>query len=99
MRQIIQYRAKAALCRSVIWQGSAELSWYSRADRWQRAAEAAPRVGCPIKGNINGEGERIYHMPWSPVYQRTRIDTADGERWFCDEAEATAAGWKPACWH
>ena len=25
-----------------------------------------------------------------------KIDTAKGERWFCDEAEAIAADWRPA---
>ena len=39
---------------------------------------------------------RIYHMPWSPWYGRVKIDTARGERWFCSEAEALAAGWRPA---
>ena len=27
---------------------------------------------------------------------RTEIDTVAGERWFCDEAEAKAAGWRAA---
>ncbi len=37
----------------------------------------------------------IYHMPWSPWYDRVRIDDSRGERWFCSEAEALAAGWRP----
>jgi hypothetical protein len=65
------------------------------ADRWERAAETPP-AGCPIKGNIGAEGERIYHTPWSPWYARTKIDEDKGERWFCDEAEAIEAGWRPA---
>jgi len=81
-----------------IWQGETQTPWDYRADRWNRAAAASPRPGCPIKGNINREGERIYHTPWSPHYDRTRIDEAEGERWFCDEAEAQAAGWRPARW-
>ncbi|MDN5568676.1 MAG: thermonuclease family protein, partial [Paracoccus sp. (in: a-proteobacteria)] len=48
----------------------------------------------PIKGNISGSGERIYHTPWSSDYGRTKIDEAKGERWFCDEAEAVAEGWR-----
>lgn len=62
--------------------------------RWERAAAASPRPGCPIKGNINRDGERIYHTPWSPWYERVQIDESQGERWFCDEAEAEAAGWR-----
>jgi len=56
---------------------------------------ASPR-GCVIKGNISRSGERIYHTPASPDWQRTRIDESRGERWFCDEREAAAAGWRPA---
>ena len=81
-----------------VWQGEARAPWDYRADRWNRAAAASPRPGCPIKGNINRDGERIYHTPWSPHYDRTQIDEDEGERWFCDEAEAQAAGWRPARW-
>ena len=35
-----------------------------------------------------------YHMPGGRFYDRTRIDTSKGERWFCTEAEARAAGWR-----
>ncbi len=61
-----------------------------------RAAAAAPVEGCPIKGNINQDGERIYHTPWSPWYDRTQINEAMGERWFCDEAAAVDSGWRTA---
>ncbi len=51
---------------------------------------------CRIKGNISRKGERIYHMPGGEWYDRTKIDPAKGERWFCSEAEAEAAGWRKA---
>ena len=52
---------------------------------------------CRIKGNISyNSGERIYHMPGQEDYFRTRITWSDGERWFCTEAEARAAGWRKA---
>jgi hypothetical protein len=35
-------------------------------------------------------------MPWSPWYDRVKIDEAKGKRWFCTEAEALSAGWRPA---
>ncbi len=58
--------------------------------------EVLPVVaGCGIKGNISGNG-RIYHMPGQADYARTRIDEGAGERWFCSEAEAVAAGWRAA---
>ena len=48
-----------------------------------------------IKGNIGSGGDRIYHTPDSPYYERTRIDESEGERWFCTEAAAVAFGWRP----
>lgn len=50
---------------------------------------------CNIKGNVSyNTSERIYHVPSDPYYGSTTIDTAYGERWFCSEAEARAAGWR-----
>ncbi len=49
---------------------------------------------CLIKGNINRAGDKIYHVPGSPSYDQTRIDESQGERWFCSEEEAVAAGWR-----
>lgn len=91
---VIEAAAKAA--GRGIWDGESEAPWDYRANRWERAAAASPREGCPIKGNINRRGDKIYHTPWSPWYERTKIDEAAGQRWFCDEAEAIAAGWRPA---
>lgn len=54
-----------------------------------------PPGDCVIKGNINRRGERIYHTPDSSSYSRTRIDESRGQRWFCSEEEARAAGWRP----
>ena len=47
-----------------------------------------------IKGNIGSQGDKIYHVPGSPYYERTVIDESQGERWFCTEEEALAAGWR-----
>lgn len=58
-------------------------------------APVAPE-GCLIKGNIASDGERIYHVPGQQNYEETRIDTARGERWFCTETDAVAAGWRRA---
>jgi hypothetical protein len=55
-------------------------------------------VGCGIKGNISTTtGERIYHMPGQKYYFETRVNWwSRGERWFCSEADARAAGWRKA---
>jgi endonuclease YncB( thermonuclease family) len=76
-----------------IWQASNEPAWAFRAGRWSTAENAAP-AGCAIKGNIT-RSARTYHMPWNRSYEAVRINTAKGERWFCSEAEAMAAGWQP----
>lgn len=51
---------------------------------------------CDIKGNISSDDERIFHVPGQRHYDRTVITESAGERWFCSEAEATAAGWRKA---
>ena len=75
-----------------IWQGAAMPAWEFRAKRWAVAETEA--AGCAIKGNVTGSG-RIYHMPWSPWYAQIRMTPDKGKRWFCTEAEAIAAGWRP----
>ena len=61
------------------------------------AAAAAPvQAACAIKGNISRKGDKIYHLPGTGDYDRTVIDTGTGERMFCNENEAKAAGWRAA---
>ena len=60
----------------------------------QPQPQAVPGT-CVIKGNISSNG-RIYHVPGQEHYDRTRINTSRGERWFCSESEARAAGWRKA---
>jgi endonuclease YncB( thermonuclease family) len=93
-RSYVHEEAEARALRAGIWQGTAEPAWEFRAQRWQGAEQTAPR-GCAIKGNISANGH-IYHLPWSPWYGNVRIDEKKGERWFCSESEAVAAGWRPA---
>ncbi|GAA1792036.1 thermonuclease family protein [Nostocoides veronense] len=51
---------------------------------------------CNIKGNIARDGEKIYHVPGQRYYDDAEIDPSKGERWFCSESEAVAAGWRKA---
>lgn len=82
--------------RAGIWSGMepAVAPWDYRKQRWSNASAAAPD-GCVIKGNISRSG-RIYHVPWSPWYDKVSISPQRGERWFCNEEEAIAAGFRPA---
>lgn len=54
-------------------------------------------TACNIKGNVSiNSGERIYHVPGQYYYEATKISPQYGERWFCSEQEARAAGWRKA---
>lgn len=67
-------------------------------EAFRSASEPAPQAApgrCVIKGNISSNG-RIYHLPGQENYGATRIATSRGERWFCSEDEARAAGWRKA---
>ena len=63
---------------------------------WRRGLNYAVKRddNCNIKGNINSKGDRIYHAPGSRSYGATKINESKGERWFCNEAKAKAAGWR-----
>ncbi|HVK92431.1 MAG TPA: hypothetical protein VM468_13685 [Mycoplana sp.] len=52
---------------------------------------------CQIKGNIDlVDGSRIYYLPGQSRYAAIRIQPAGGERLFCSEEQAHAAGWHRA---
>lgn len=80
-----------------IWQATTQTA----AD-YRRAQDAAilanqplpPDPACAIKGNISGNGDRIYHLPGASGYDETVIRVEQGERWFCSVEEAAAAGWR-----
>ena len=64
---------------------------------WGACVTPEAQAGCAaplIKGNISSDGEKIYHVPGGASYDGTVIDEAKGERWFCTEADAIAAGWR-----
>ncbi|AHB48098.1 nuclease [Hyphomicrobium nitrativorans NL23] len=77
-----------------LWAGEPERPQEWRERRWAEAKEKAPD-GCPIKGRIRS-GARTYILPWSASYDGVRLSRARGERWFCSESEAQAAGWRRA---
>ena len=86
-----------------MWRGEFVAPWdWRRGDRLvaRSAAPNKPPAGddaagqCSIKGNISSRGERIYHVPGGAYYGRTKISREKGERYFCSQAEAEAAGWR-----
>lgn len=60
----------------------------------QNPLSAAKGESCLIKGNINDQGKRFYHLPGDKYYDHIRISPQLGERWFCSESEARTAGFE-----
>lgn len=95
-------QAKAKASKIGLWVGSFQTPWEWRAQHGDDVqttpapllAFGSDNSGCNVKGNISAEGERIYHVPGQKYYSVTKITEAKGERWFCSEAEARAAGWR-----
>jgi len=77
-----------------VWQGPAERPADFRLTRWDKAAKTAPK-GCPIKGRVIRR-KRLYALPWDRGYARVKIRPRRGEKWFCTEQDARAAGFKRA---
>ena len=98
--------AAAKRAKHGIWRGDVVAPWeWRRGERLtggrsaaqpaaSRPAAQKERGRCAIKGNISKSGTRIYHVPGGRFYGQTRINTSKGERWFCTEGEARAAGWR-----
>lgn len=97
-------QAKAEAAKVGLWVGSFQTPWDWRAQHTDDVQAPSNHVfalgsgnaACNIKGNISADGERIYHVPGQKYYSATVINQAKGERWFCSEAEAVAAGWRPS---
>lgn len=85
--------AEARAAKIGLWQGEAKHPEEWRKDIWEDAKRAAPD-GCPIKGRVRASS-RVYTMPWSDGYDN-RVREERGDRWFCSEEEAQAAGFTPS---
>ncbi len=104
----VETEADARAARRGIWAGEFVKPWEWRRGKRLESAESEACTACDlrhkrflkrpekcaIKGNISRSGERIFHIPGGQYYDRTKISPAKGQRWFCSEAEATAAGWR-----
>ena len=95
-RAYVAEETRAQAAKHGVWRGEAVAPWDWRRGKRLAGARPVPRRGdgrCDIKGNIGKGGKRIYHVPGGRHYGATGIDTSLGERWFCTESEARAAGW------
>jgi endonuclease YncB( thermonuclease family) len=81
-----------------IWRGVFIPPWEWRAERRTRGEMMGSihDPACKIKGNICRTGIRTYHLAGQRDYEKTKITESRGERWFCSEADAQAAGWRPS---
>lgn len=97
-QEYVAAEQEARAARRGVFATANTAPWDFRSGAWSaaQAASQAPNPNCPIKGNVSRSGERIYHMPWQRDYGRIRMDQGEGKRWFCDENEAVAAGWRKA---
>lgn len=77
-----------------LWQGEVIRPQEWRDQAWEAAKREAPD-GCPIKGVVRASS-KIYALPWSEAYAKARVRPERGERWFCSEGDAKAAGFSPS---
>ncbi|MBI1833751.1 MAG: thermonuclease family protein [Candidatus Andersenbacteria bacterium] len=97
--QFRQAEQEARAAKRGLWGSCSSGSSTSSATK--PAATTAPATQpatsqCSIKGNISSSDEKIYHVPGCASYDKTVIDTSAGEKYFCSESEAKAAGWRKA---
>ena len=52
------------------------------------------RLVVKLKEIFHPRGEKIYRLPNSKNYLKTKISSSKGERWFCSEKEAQENGWR-----
>ena len=96
--EYVQAEAEAKAAKLGIWAGT-----FLEPSEWRKAKRTGigetdvslPDGACTIKGNISRAGEKVYHLPGTRDYDRTWINEKSGERMFCSEDEAKAAGWRP----
>jgi len=89
--EYVQQETAAKDATRGIWSGDFVAPW-----DWRRGRRLVTETndGCLIKGNINRQSDRIYHVPGSSSYAATVIDESSGERCFGSEEEAQDAGWR-----
>ena len=86
---------EARAAKAGLWSGEVERPAAYRAKLWEEAKRRAPE-GCPIKGQVSGASRASTCCRGRRTTSASRVQKARGERWFCSEQEAVAAGFKAA---
>jgi len=94
--QFVKAQQEAREAKRGLWSACPQVSQTAEETPAPVVPSTPSDTSCQIKGNINASGEKIYHLPGCGSYSKTQIDESRGERWFCTEAEAQAAGWRKA---
>jgi endonuclease YncB( thermonuclease family) len=76
-----------------IWRGDFVPPWQWREGKGAEVRSSDWVRTCNVKGALGPAGERIYYVPTDQGYREIAIDPATGERSFCSDEEARAAGW------
>ena len=95
----IEYVPMERVSKSVqrgMWAGKFTPPWEWRRGKRLGQKQEITDKDCPIKGNINRSGERIYHLPGGRFYAQTKVNVTKSERYFCTEEAAEKAGWRKA---
>lgn len=79
-----------------LWRGDFVPPWQWREGKGGEARSSDWVRRCSVKGALGRAGEAIYYVPTDPDYDQVAIDPARGERMFCSDEEARAAGWTRA---
>ena len=76
-----------------IWRGDFVPPWEWREGKGAEVRSSDWVRRCSVKGALGRAGETVYYVPTDQNYDQVAIDPARGERMFCSDEEARAAGW------
>ena len=77
-----------------MWKGHFIPPWDWRAGKRLADLSESFEGACPVKGNVNSKGQRIYHLPGGQFYERVKIKPEQGDQCFNTAVEAKAAGFR-----
>jgi endonuclease YncB( thermonuclease family) len=86
----VEAQERAREGRLGIWHTTFEPPW-----KWRQGErQPSEQVDCNVRGVIDSQGLRIYHVPTDPDYNDVAVDPARGDASFCSDEDARQAGWR-----